>query len=560
MKKRLLFVQLLLISISVVAQMPTQYLGTSGNRIEIRGQTKMDSIGFLPRYVDSPSLNAFSDTLGAFFLRTTDMGIYFRDSILGGGRKWTRWGPAIAGLPLNSVQFNLAKQFAGSRKMTYNDADSGTLTLAGVESLGRQLAIGTTPHILGADSTLVTYRNNARGSIWFANSSAGLDNWNMSIDTAHNFSNPLPNEVLSLGYGLTGTGASMRIGMEANYEPFPGAGFTQFEFHIPEIRTASSVIERPASLLVNKTTGIAEWLYSADNYIFNNSNNSTGLAFIEKGAEGLIPFIDSSVGGSSFIDLSVKDSTTGTTAGGVLISVGLAGGIYQTNMVYTGTQFNTIYKNGNIMTSLKPGSSSFGRNFVISQDNGASGDVLWVGAGWGQTFTEAFQVDKSGHTLFANEDINDNGAKVQIYDGALTIAQVSPAASALLDMGGTTKGFLGPRLTTAQMLAISSPATALEIQNSDSAGVKYFFNGTSWLKYNAGIVAGNFSQVGTATTTFTVTIGTTQANTNYKVNVTPTALLSAAAFFVTNKTTTTFDVVYAAGLTGTVTFDWSLIP
>lgn len=70
---------------------------------------------------------------------------------------------------------------------------------------------------------------------------------------------------------------------------------------------------------------------------------------------------------------------------------------------------------------------------------------------------------------------------------------------------------------------------------------------------------GSFSQVGTATTTFTVTIGATQANNTYKVFVTPTVLLSAAVFYVTNKQTTTFDVVYLAGLTGTVTFDFIII-
>lgn len=71
-------------------------------------------------------------------------------------------------------------------------------------------------------------------------------------------------------------------------------------------------------------------------------------------------------------------------------------------------------------------------------------------------------------------------------------------------------------------------------------------------------IAGSFSGVGTATTTFTVTIGATQANTTYKVNVTPTSLVAAAVFYVTNKTTSSFDVVYLAGLTGAVSFDWSL--
>ncbi len=70
--------------------------------------------------------------------------------------------------------------------------------------------------------------------------------------------------------------------------------------------------------------------------------------------------------------------------------------------------------------------------------------------------------------------------------------------------------------------------------------------------------SGSYSNSVTAIATFTVTIGSTMPNTSYKVNVTPTAALSAALFYVTNKTTTTFDVVYLAGLTGTVTFDWSI--
>lgn len=92
-----------------------------------------------------------------------------------------------------------------------------------------------------------------------------------------------------------------------------------------------------------------------------------------------------------------------------------------------------------------------------------------------------------------------------------------------------------------------------------------YFNGTTWdiktITGNKGIpIAGSFSAVGTATTTFTVTTGITEPNTAYKVNVTPTDLLGAALFYVTNKTTTTFDVVYLSGLTGTVSFDWTITP
>lgn len=71
-------------------------------------------------------------------------------------------------------------------------------------------------------------------------------------------------------------------------------------------------------------------------------------------------------------------------------------------------------------------------------------------------------------------------------------------------------------------------------------------------------IGNSYSTTAAAQTSFTVTIGATQANTTYKVNVTPTSLVSAAVFYVTNKTTTTFDVVYLTGLTGAVSFDWSL--
>jgi hypothetical protein len=76
-----------------------------------------------------------------------------------------------------------------------------------------------------------------------------------------------------------------------------------------------------------------------------------------------------------------------------------------------------------------------------------------------------------------------------------------------------------------------------------------------------GILAdGSFSGTGSATTAFTVTIGSTLANNTYKVNVTPTASLSAAQFYISAKTTTTFTVTYLSGLTGTVTFDWVIAP
>ena len=50
--------------------------------------------------------------------------------------------------------------------------------------------------------------------------------------------------------------------------------------------------------------------------------------------------------------------------------------------------------------------------------------------------------------------------------GSLGLGTITPDASALLDVNSTTKGFLPPRMTTAQRAAISSPAKGLIIYNT----------------------------------------------------------------------------------------------
>jgi len=56
----------------------------------------------------------------------------------------------------------------------------------------------------------------------------------------------------------------------------------------------------------------------------------------------------------------------------------------------------------------------------------------------------------------------------------------SPHASAMLDVNSTSRGFLLPRLTTAQMNAISAPSVGLLVFNT-TANAVYMFNGTTWV-------------------------------------------------------------------------------
>ena len=154
-----------------------------------------------------------------------------------------------------------------------------------------------------------------------------------------------------------------------------------------------------------------------------------------------------------------------------------------------------------------------------------------------------------------------NGSQVEAMTlsstGYLGIGQTTPGAVLHLKAGTATantapiKLASGTLLTTTEAGTIEFNGTHLYF-TAANAGTRYQLDNQA--------ISGSFSQVGSATTVFTVTIGVTQANNTYKVGVTPTALLSAAPFYVTNKTTTTFDVTYLTGLTGTVTFDWSLFP
>lgn len=71
--------------------------------------------------------------------------------------------------------------------------------------------------------------------------------------------------------------------------------------------------------------------------------------------------------------------------------------------------------------------------------------------------------------------------------------------------------------------------------------------------------SGSYSQALVAIDVITITFGGTQPNNTYKVHVTPTSATAAELFYIDNKTTTTFDVTYLSPLTGTVSFDWTIL-
>jgi hypothetical protein len=84
---------------------------------------------------------------------------------------------------------------------------------------------------------------------------------------------------------------------------------------------------------------------------------------------------------------------------------------------------------------------------------------------------------------FAAGGSNQNVSILPSGTGSVGIGTNSPNSLAILDASSTTKGFLPPRMTYAQKMAIVSPPQGLMIYctNCGTNGEPEYFNGTSWV-------------------------------------------------------------------------------
>lgn len=71
----------------------------------------------------------------------------------------------------------------------------------------------------------------------------------------------------------------------------------------------------------------------------------------------------------------------------------------------------------------------------------------------------------------------------------------NPDPSAILDVKSTVKGFLLPRMTTVQRIAISNPAIGLKVFDTTTKSF-WFFNGSTWIESATGSATNYWSKVG----------------------------------------------------------------
>ena len=93
------------------------------------------------------------------------------------------------------------------------------------------------------------------------------------------------------------------------------------------------------------------------------------------------------------------------------------------------------------------------------------------------------------------------------------------SSSAILEANSTTQGFLPPRMTLAQRIAITNPAQGLIIYctNCGSNGEPEYYNGTSWLNLAGNAAAKAIPTINITVGNYTYTAGTSQGP-NYSTN------------------------------------------
>jgi hypothetical protein len=298
-------------------------------------------------------------------------------------------------------------------------------------------------------------------------------------------------------------------------------------------------------VLSSTTGGVRSWVSGLTNSAGNNiipKSNGTNLVASAIGDDGT----------------SLSLNPGGSNLANVIISNPLA----YSRLVYDTTYVSAENGRINFVAADPPAGGGFRFN-TYNVKFGTGGTVQYQGgdldfAGFSSVTGRIGNANLPlGAQLFDNAGTpklaGDFGSRQLLANDGVTVALDWSAANTLDIVGGYGAG--GATIVQGD---ISYFGATVQAQGFSSPGGIYFDD--SGFHGIGAVIAGTKTATGTATTTFTVTIGVTMANTTYKVTTEGDNALSAAVHYVNNKTTTTFDIVYLAGLTGAVSIDWIVSP
>ena len=224
---------------------------------------------------------------------------------------------------------------------------------------------------------------------------------------------------------------------------------------------ANSTIDITASQVNDFDGKVLSSVFEAANFVDSSEIDFT----VSAGASVTAELIDGSIGNARL----VNDSLTFAGTAGTDSDVDLGG-----TLTFTSSDSSAIITAGGAADTID-----------ITVDGSVTSQNIYNIDGTQTDASRIYEVGSGQVLNFIKGDINLNGIafvddssqSVHIGGGA-----TAPEATAVLEVNSTTKGFLFPRMTSAQRLAIGSPATGLMVYQTDSREGVYIYKSFGWVQ------------------------------------------------------------------------------
>jgi len=361
-------------------------------------------------------------------------------------------------------------------------------------------------------------------------------------------------------YGLDINTASPVVYVEGN------------RFNITTGRCISNTSTGSITATNNNNQNTATFVYGNLIYSSGNKISSSGFDNLISGRISNFDTEDALPIGHISIDTSLPSDYTGwqkiaTGHGidkwrktGINPEVGLSIGSSARSSIFNGT---TFFSNVLPVCSFSPITATNGTYENVIVFKAPNNDATAVLRRLGMMFKLSNESNnteslKSGGLIVESTNAFSNSPSLSLVLGALKVVSFDFSGNAVFSTKATTPALNVSGQTASRIALFDASRNIISADTATYPSLAELVNLKGVTSPIKNVVSSSVSTTGTATTVFTVTIGSTRPNNTYKVTATPSNVLSCALFYINNKTTTTFDVVYLAGLTGAVAFDWIL--
>ncbi len=221
---------------------------------------------------------------------------------------------------------------------------------------------------------------------------------------------------------------------------------------------ADASIDITASQVSDFDTEVLSSVFEVANFV-----DSSEIDFgVTAGASVSAELIDGSIGNARL----VNDSLTFAGTAGTDSEVDLGG-----TLTFTSSDSSAIITAGGAADTID-----------ITVDGSVTSQNIYNIDG---TLSGARTVTQAGNLMrFSGGDFEAAGGVFHVdnVNNNVGIGSTTPVVSAALEVSSTTQGFLFPRMTSAQRLAIGSPATGLMVYQTDSREGVYIYKSFGWVQ------------------------------------------------------------------------------